>query len=237
MEKKDSNLTFHREVKGAVKKFWVQILPEDQKKKAVEIFRKYFVRDEPMCKSINLIDDKESLDYYMKFLWCAINQNSSLACFIELDDGQEEMVAVNVCYRNTAYKEIMEMPGFRDIPEGMNNIFEILKYIITQKEIPKELEVAEYLTSIGLIVIPEYRGLNIGLQVLSARKMLCEKMGLKVSVTTFTAPESQRLAEKAGYKDLVSLTYDDLQKMKPSSIFPDINKYAKRVRHMYILYE
>ncbi|XP_045471486.1 uncharacterized protein LOC123678489 isoform X1 [Harmonia axyridis] len=237
MEKQNINLSFNKEVKGEIRKFWVQILSEDQKKEALEIFRRYFVRDEPLCRCLEMIEDKESMEYFTRFLWYAINQNCTLACFVELEDGQNEMVAVNICYRNTTVKEMVQRAEFQEVPEGINKILETLMYLNKLKDISQEMNVTEYLTSIGLVVIPEYRGYNLGLQVLASRKMLCEKLGLKASLTTFTSPASQRLAEKGGFKDIVSLTYDELEKMRPASKFPDINKYSKRIRNMYILYE
>ncbi|XP_045471487.1 uncharacterized protein LOC123678489 isoform X2 [Harmonia axyridis] len=237
MESQSFKVTFEKEIKGKMRKCWVELIPDDQKEKAVEIFKKIFAADEPLCKTTKMIEDKESMEYFTRFLWYAINQNCTLACFVELEDGQNEMVAVNICYRNTTVKEMVQRAEFQEVPEGINKILETLMYLNKLKDISQEMNVTEYLTSIGLVVIPEYRGYNLGLQVLASRKMLCEKLGLKASLTTFTSPASQRLAEKGGFKDIVSLTYDELEKMRPASKFPDINKYSKRIRNMYILYE
>lgn len=44
---------FEREINGKSRKFWVQLLPDDQKEKAISYFSRYFMRDEPLSKSLS----------------------------------------------------------------------------------------------------------------------------------------------------------------------------------------
>lgn len=44
-----------------------------------------------------------------------------------------------------------------------------MEYMQELKSISEELGVTKYLGALGLVTIPEYRGMNIGLEVLKAR--------------------------------------------------------------------
>lgn len=46
---------------------------------------------------------------------------------------------------------------------------------------------------------------------ISFRIPLCKAVGIKLTVTVFTAIESQVLAKKVGFIDLDEVTYDDLK--------------------------
>lgn len=235
MENQTIYSRFEKEIDGKIRKFWVQPLPEDQKQIALEYFCKYFIRDEPMSKSLRIIEDEKSMEYCKNMWWSFINQNRTLACFTELENGQNQMVAANFCYEGSTNEKVIA--DNEPVPEAFNTILEVLEYINHLRDVSKELGTTKYLGAMGLIVIPEYRGYNLGLHLLEARRVLCKKHGLKATITHFTSPASQRLAEKAGFKDLVSITYDDLEKKRPSLRFPNINNYSKCIRYMYILYE
>ncbi|XP_044750389.1 uncharacterized protein LOC123310794 [Coccinella septempunctata] len=228
--------TFEKEMNGRVRKFWVQVLPDDQKDKTIDYFCKYFIRDEPLSKSLKLVEDEESMKFIVHFWRNILEQNKTLACFTELDNGQKELVAANLCYQTSITEELMKKK--EGIPEAMKQVLDTLHYLNNKsKDLLEGLGIREYLGAVGLVTIPGYRGFNIGLEVLKARKFLCGELGLNASITTFTGPASQRLAEKVGFKDLVSITYDDLEKLEPSFKYPNINEYSKCIRHMYNLYE
>lgn len=55
------------------------------------------------------------------------------------------------------------------------------------------------------------------------------QIGLKVSVTTFTAIASQKLAERCGYELLSEMSYDDLAKYNSRFYFPGIKTKMMKV--------
>lgn len=58
----------------------------------------------------------------------------------------------------------------------------------------------KYLTSVGLVVDPKYRGRGIAEHILRSRKLICNEFGIKVSSTVFTADSSNKIADKVGFK-------------------------------------
>ncbi|XP_044750387.1 uncharacterized protein LOC123310792 [Coccinella septempunctata] len=226
--------TFERTIEGKLRKFWVQDLKSDKMEEALEIFSKYFVRDEPLCRSLKLIEDKKSMKFAMEFWRKVAEKRCSLACFTKLETGEQKLVALNFCYECS----VNDPPKESDSESGLaGKIVEAVNYVYGLKDPQKELGVEKYLAAIGLVTIPEYRGYNIGLEVLRAREQMCAVLGLKASLTVFTSEAAQRLAEKAGFKDLVGMTYNELEKLNPDLKFPNINEYSRYVRNMYIIYE
>lgn len=67
------------------------------------------------------------------------------------------------------------------------------------------------------------------------RTPLCKAMGLTATFTIFTSTISQSLAERAGFKDVLCIPYDDLKKADPRFEYPGITEHTKNVRLMYKL--
>lgn len=65
-----------------------------------------------------------------------------------------------------------------------------------------EYEVDYYLSSDGILVHPDYRGRNIGVKMLKARKEICIKYGIEVTSTIFTSNASNAIAVKAGFRHI-----------------------------------
>ncbi|KAL3283514.1 hypothetical protein HHI36_006653 [Cryptolaemus montrouzieri] len=226
--------TFEKIINQKLRKFWVQDLPRDQIEDALDFMQAYFIRDEPMNKALNILEDEASMECF-RVIWKRLfMQGYSLACYTKLENGENKLVAVNCCIR--------KLSGDPDDRERyvkgvcMKKVYELMKYVKSLRD-PLEIGIREYLAGMGLATIPEFRGHNIGLEILHARKSLCIARGIEASITAFTSPASQRLAEKAGFKDFISITFDEIAEKNPSLKIPNINDYSKRVRHMYILYE
>lgn len=67
----------------------------------------------------------------------------------------------------------------------------------------------------------------------NSRSHLCRAVGLKATITAFTATASQKLAVKSGFKDLVVVSYDEIAEKNPEFYFPGINDECKILRYMY----
>jgi GNAT superfamily N-acetyltransferase len=81
--------------------------------------------------------------------------------------------------------------------------------------------VEEYMAAMGLCVDPVFRGQGLGLELLKARFDLGKSVGLKATMTVFTAQASQRLAYKLGMEVLTEILYEDC-KIDGKQTFPNI---------------
>lgn len=75
--------------------------------------------------------------------------------------------------------------------------------------------VEHFLSGLGLCVHADYRGRGIATEMIKARTPFLKALGLQVTSTAFTAIGSQLAAKNAGYDEVFSIAYDDLQKTIP----------------------
>lgn len=101
-------------------------------------------------------------------------------------------------------------------------IFDTICYVSRQAHVYERYGVDRYLNAMGLSVDPKYRGRGIATELLRARIPLCKAMGLKLTSTCFTGPESQAAAKKAGFKEDFSITYAELVQVDQRFVFPGI---------------
>ncbi|KAK9869651.1 hypothetical protein WA026_003399 [Henosepilachna vigintioctopunctata] len=220
--------TFERTSKeGHIKQFWIQSLPDSHIEIAVNYFTECFVKEEPICRAMNVMETEGGLEA-MKNIWRnAISEKCCLACFTKDDKNEHKLVALNLCYKSSSSSQKTESHSYQTINDYISNF----------KNLYQMFNVDGYLGSVGLITLPEYRGYNIGKELLESRKYLCQELGLKLAVTLFTGPASQRLAEKAGYKDVYPVSIDEIEKENPHLIIPNLRNFTKKLRLMYILYD
>lgn len=91
-----------------------------------------------------------------------------------------------------------------------------------------------YLHDWGLCVKPEYRGLNIGYNILLSLEKLAKGFGITGSMIMFTRIQSQILAERAGFKLYNEIVYDEYKNEDGQVIFPVVG--TKSLKFMGIKY-
>ncbi|KAK9888539.1 hypothetical protein WA026_000785 [Henosepilachna vigintioctopunctata] len=207
--------SFERTIEGRSRTFWIQDLTDDYVETAIDYYHEYFMREEPLSQCLGYLEDEECVKEFRKLMYMFISQESTLACFTTLENGDKKLVK----------------------SKPLISLFKLTEYINNLKNFYELLGVNEYLRGFGLLVIPEYRGFKIGLELLIARKFLAKAMGLRVSLTLFTSTASQKLAEKTGYQDFVPITFEELENHDPPLISPNIRSFTKCLRYMYIVYE
>lgn len=72
-----------------------------------------------------------------------------------------------------------------------------------------------FLYGLGLCVHSDYRGRGVATEMIKARSPFLKALGLEVTSTAFSAIGSQLAAKNAGYDEVFSITYDDLQEKIP----------------------
>jgi GNAT superfamily N-acetyltransferase len=109
------------------------------------------------------------------------------------------------------------------------NISRFLLDLVSERVSVYELyDVEEYMSAMGLCVDPAFRGQGLGLELLKARFDLGKAVGLKATMTVFTAEASQRLAYKLGMEVLTEILYEDC-KIDGKQAFPNIKGKSMKV--------
>jgi GNAT superfamily N-acetyltransferase len=89
--------------------------------------------------------------------------------------------------------------------------------------------VDHYVDAGGLSVCPDARGKGLGLMILRARIELCKGLNIPLTKTIFTAIQSQKVSEKAGFKIVYEKNYDDFVN-DGKLIFPGITTKAMQLK-------
>uniref|UniRef100_U5ENP2 N-acetyltransferase domain-containing protein n=1 Tax=Corethrella appendiculata TaxID=1370023 RepID=U5ENP2_9DIPT len=206
----------------------VQDLPESYYDKAMEHMQKYFLRDESICKSIDLINDEVGNRNCCKCWEDFIrNDKCSLVCF---KMGSDEIVGLNIIYIETKSNKVV----IDSKSDKFMKINRAIAYCTDEAKVYETYGIDKYLSAFGLSVDPKYRGRGIGEQILRARIPLCKSLGIDVTSTSFTGKASQRSAEKCGFTVQFEETYENLAKLKDEYNFPNINEKSLKIMSMKI---
>ena len=95
----------------------------------------------------------------------------------------------------------------------INNFFDVFDHY----------NIIYYLYAHGLAVKPTFRGLGIATELLKARVPLMKALDITVTASIFTTINSQKAAEKIGFREEFSISYEILQQKYPKFDFSIAN--------------
>ncbi|XP_063836573.1 uncharacterized protein LOC135085693 isoform X2 [Ostrinia nubilalis] len=190
--------------------FQIRDMEDEYKEQCLDLMQETFMRDEPLCKILDIKSDPTSIRTIRDNWEAYMSQGVSLACFTEEDGKPGTLVGFN----------IVLVKSKDDPEEDMENVKgeswkKLLKTLVAAEDLVDVFDhygVDRFLTSSGLTVLPEFRGQNIGGKIFAAREPLCKALGIKATATVFTAITSQVLAAKCGYEVLAELPYSAMMK-------------------------
>ncbi|XP_053621846.1 uncharacterized protein LOC128681738 [Plodia interpunctella] len=208
----------------------VQDLTEELLEPAVQLLKTYFTRDEPPCKRIDINSHPNAVAELVNLWRTTIKDQVSLVCVEDKDNP--EIIGVNVL--TVVSKDDKEEP-FQTDDEVWAKLFGAVDLVSRSVDVFAKFGVDQYLTAYGLVVDPEWRGCKIGKEILEARIPLCKALGIKVTVTVFTAAASQAVAMKAGFHDLFEITYEELA--SKGFVFPGVELETRSSKLMALVVE
>jgi GNAT superfamily N-acetyltransferase len=105
-------------------------------------------------------------------------------------------------------------------------------FIANYVNIFERFGVTEYLSALGLVVHPDYRGQGLGEEILKARTNLGRALGLKVTMTFFTTVGGQKSAEKARMQVLAEIPYSIFKTEDGEEVYPVSNPKTLKIMAM-----
>ncbi|GAB0087124.1 hypothetical protein DMENIID0001_014010 [Sergentomyia squamirostris] len=212
---------------GEIVKYRVQDLPEDRFDETQHLFATIFIRDETMCKSLDLISET---NFQGGSVWGEIlNQRISVACFKE---GSDELCGINIL--EVLEKDAKE-PAEEIKNEKVKKLMKAMDFLKAKADPYNHHQVDKYLHAMGLLVLPKYRGVGLSTEILKARVPLGKALGLKLTGTVFTGVASQRTAAKAGFVEDLDVPYPDLGKYEPFVEFPNVSAPSVKFMSLRIM--
>lgn len=99
---------------------------------------------------------------------------------------------------------------------------ETIHYVNNAANIFDHFGVDQVVTAAGLCVIEKYRGCGIATKILQARAPLLKTIGLQVTSSVFTTIGAQKAAKAAGYEEVYSISYEELNEKFPRMDFSHV---------------
>ncbi|XP_067002725.2 uncharacterized protein [Anabrus simplex] len=217
---------------GKVPNFWVQDVTDDLAEDVVAHMTEYFLHDEPLSSTTKFWNDPVSVREIQSLWREMIKQRVALVALTNGDNGP--VIAgcnvTGVVYNSDKGKDTQFEGG------PTKTVLAALEYISGKVDVFQRYGVNEYMTAMGLSVHPAYRGQGIGIELLRARFDLGRAVGLKLTVTVFTAISSQILAHRIEMEVLAEVAYNDYlqdgQVVFPNMKTPTMKLMAKRIQSL-----
>ncbi|XP_025834982.1 uncharacterized protein LOC112905884 [Agrilus planipennis] len=144
---------------GELPNFWVQDMPEDLYEVAIELMQKHFMKDEPLSRFSKAIDNPVCVGEWRELLNNVFKDRLALVCFMENPDTNKKPIIAGLNITTVARKN--EKPP-QSVSKQGRKVGQIAKFLSKMKDPFETLGVNEYLTAYGLLVLPEFRGQNLG---------------------------------------------------------------------------
>uniref|UniRef100_A0AAG5CTG2 N-acetyltransferase domain-containing protein n=1 Tax=Anopheles atroparvus TaxID=41427 RepID=A0AAG5CTG2_ANOAO len=187
----------------------VQDVPEDRFEDCIQHMCRYFLRDEPICRCLQLADDRIATAEFSAIWRRVLERRCAVVCFREGDDD-EEIVGLNMLNVVSRGDPVpADQRQFRSA--GLQLMHDSTIHMTERGQLFGRFPLEQhFLSAWGLSVHPRFRGLGLAKEILRARIPLCRAMGFRLSATVFSHPGSQIPAARVGFRDAVVEKFSDL---------------------------
>ncbi|XP_043273485.1 uncharacterized protein [Venturia canescens] len=192
---------------GKTLRFSIQEVPEDRFDDVLDLMCKVFIKDEPICDSLNAIEDPVTIEDFCK-LWSFPLQKGIVvgAFLIDGDEPKPILAGVNmtVVFRSETATKMLRLMGSLE----------------KEKDVRRFFNVDKILSAFGLCVDPEFRGQGLGYELLRARDEMAVAYNLQATSTVFTSTFAAKNAARAGFEVLVERDFADVRNEDGTRVFP-----------------
>ncbi|XP_070155141.1 uncharacterized protein [Polyergus mexicanus] len=183
----------------------IQDLKEAQYEEALRLIKHHFFREEPMCKTVSLLQDEKSVNVYLDLIKTWMKDTTSLVA-LSLASGRVVGVAVTRVNsdsdKSDTYNRVQNFEG-----KALEKIMSLISALIKQTDAYKELECNVYFRVHILCVHPSYQQKNIGAALLNTCVQVASTLNLAAIGGVFASGRSQSLALKHGFRLVTEIRY------------------------------
>lgn len=195
----------------------IQDVPSDRMEDVVNFMLTHYIRDEPLCNSSNLLSDEMSVAIYQYVFIKALEAKISLVAFVKDENNPKPEIAG--VYILTVYSKadppLPEVHG-----TTIRKLIDIFYAARVDLNVFEILQADEHLNDWGVCVAPEYRGFDIGYQLISTLPQLASTIGVYGAMMLYTSKYSQSIADRCGFKVYKEIVYDEYRDWEDKVIFP-----------------
>ncbi|XP_049855627.1 uncharacterized protein LOC126336172 isoform X2 [Schistocerca gregaria] len=181
----------------------IQDLKENQFTDAISVIKASFFHEEVLCKTTRLADDEKSVEGYLEHIHYWMEDGASVVAVHEgsgLVVGVMLGIVVSRLFHTRTYSRICLIQG-----EALEKLMKYQWHIHKKANVFERFNVDDYYRVCLLSILPEYRGLGIGMGFMITAEKMTRLMGLTVLTGIFTNASSQNLASKIGMENVFEL--------------------------------
>ncbi|XP_048004202.1 uncharacterized protein LOC125240349 [Leguminivora glycinivorella] len=186
-------------------RFIIKDLSEEYYDIALGYMTNIFLNESAICKPLRILEDPVSR-LQMQQKWMKI-MRSNMAIICCTDD--DEVPRVAAIHFTVVREKGQEQPS--QDPSRLNKyeqFTEVVEQLTVSGDLFTRFDSGAYLFSLGLFVLPEFRGLGIATHILKSRLTICRALGLRGTGNVFSTPGAQAAARSAGYQEVVARVYE-----------------------------
>ncbi|XP_055617018.1 uncharacterized protein LOC129762608 [Toxorhynchites rutilus septentrionalis] len=190
---------------GELEAYRVQDLPPERFEDAIDHMCNHFLRDEPICASLNLVGDTVGIEELSAVWRRVVEQRCAVVCFKEASDEIIGLNMLTVVSKEDSHKEPLKFKS-----AAVQTFVDCTLYLTEKGNLFERHHIDHFLSAWGLSVHPNFRRRGLATEILSARDPICRAFGLSLSATVFSHPGSQIPAAKVGFQEEVVEKFADL---------------------------
>ncbi|KAG5684449.1 hypothetical protein PVAND_013683 [Polypedilum vanderplanki] len=191
----------------------IQDLLEEGFEQAIELMARDYSPEETFSRCRGIVIDPSAFEEIHGFWRESLKEKISVACYKNDESG--DLVGVNILAVGVkGYSPKIDLKT-----KPVQDLFKLFRFIESHHDVYEKYKVDKFLFDFGLVTKRDYRYRGIATEFLKARVSVMKSFGLTVTSTVFTVIGSQKAALKAGYEEIFSVKWSDIQEQFPNFDF------------------
>ncbi|XP_072942924.1 uncharacterized protein [Epargyreus clarus] len=214
---------------GSIVKLRIQDLPKHRMDDLMTFLTTY-IRDESCHKAAGVYKNQKAIEEYKTILKRTYESNPpqiAVCCLDTESDDFAEILAVSTVLLMAS--SLKDSKGEKGKIQHENKEIQPLSNIIVvlSPQFPKSVKekYEKYYDGREILVRPDYRGLGITSQMMIQRRLLCQEYKVPMTCAWMTSMESQKAAERDGWKTLAEITLEELDNLTGLDFEKDVSTY------------
>ncbi|XP_026816934.1 dopamine N-acetyltransferase-like [Rhopalosiphum maidis] len=205
-------------IKNTKVSFKIVPITDNDKEVVINFIKQNFFRDEPLCASLGLIEEKESVIQLEKFCVDALQNGIS---FMAVSTETGEMIGVsldNTMCRGNEINEIVEENN--DKSSKFNDIMVLLDKAKRDTDIFGKYPNIDRIMDLKIITVNEaYRGQGVCKALIDKSKELALELRYQMIYVECTSHFTAMAVERFGFQCIYSLSYTDYVNKQNEVVF------------------
>ncbi|XP_033212484.1 uncharacterized protein LOC117170071 [Belonocnema kinseyi] len=180
-------------------------LKENYYEEVLRLIKHHYLKEDPMCRSVNLLKDHESKQQYLDLIKIWMKDSTSL---IAISKSSGRVIGTIIARINSlldktnTYSRVQIFQG-----KALELIMSLKSALVLQADAYSLFEVDKYLRIYILCVHPSYENNDLGAELLFSSYQVAMSLQLVAIAGIFTSAKNQKTASRVGFKKVTEIKY------------------------------